>query len=455
MFWKNKRKKEAVTHIGIGVCLDNPLEIMNISIPDKDRKRHTFIIGTTGVGKTRLAESMIDQDIRKGNSVVFFDPKGDQEIFSKIYEVAADCGRKDDLMLVTPVYPEYSAVIDPLAFYFYPEELVNHIISGIKAGKEPYYRETAKTITMSIVMANILLAQAEGRPATQNIELIRQCAQFKTLGDIAVALESVASPEAIALASTIRRFTNGDDEHFAKVSSSLQNCLNELTQGNIGKIIGQADSNRFMERLEQGRPVILVVQTSSMIVRESGAILGKIILSMIQSFVGRVYGGNRKCVTPPLAIYIDEAQSLLYEGAEELFSKAGSADVMITAFTQSVQNLYAVIGEDFAKAILDNTNTKIFMRCVDAETAEYVVKHFGVKKVLSGIFGSAQVTTREVEQDLVRVQDILELQNQKFYMTTYSGKYRGSTLDTPGSIYTVEFPEPPARIRPAEGSNEN
>ena len=294
MFWANKRTKEAVTHIGTGVRLDQPWKIADISIPDKDRKRHTFIIGTTGVGKTRLAESMIEQDIRKGNSVVFFDPKGDQDIFSKIYEVAIDCGREDDLMLVTPVYPEYSAVIDPLAYYFYPEELVNHIISGIKAGKEPYYRETAKTITMSIVMANILIAKAEGRPATQNIEMVRQCAQFKTLEEIATSLERISSPEGIAIASTIRRFTNGDDEHFAKVSSSLQNCLNELTQGNIGKIIGQADSNRFMERLEQGRPVILVVQTSSMIVRESGAVLGKVILSMIQSFIGRVYGCNRK-----------------------------------------------------------------------------------------------------------------------------------------------------------------
>lgn len=454
MFWANKRTKEAVTHIGTGVRLDQPWKIADISIPDKDRKRHTFIIGTTGVGKTRLAESMIEQDIRKGNSVVFFDPKGDQDIFSKIYEVAIDCGREDDLMLVTPVYPEYSAVIDPLAYYFYPEELVNHIISGIKAGKEPYYRETAKTITMSIVMANILIAKAEGRPATQNIEMVRQCAQFKTLEEIATSLERISSPEGIAIASTIRRFTNGDDEHFAKVSSSLQNCLNELTQGNIGKIIGQADSNRFMERLEQGRPVILVVQTSSMIVRESGAVLGKVILSMIQSFIGRVYGCNRKRVTPPLAIYIDEAQSLLYEGAEELFSKAGSADVMMTAFTQSVKNLYAVIGEDFARAILDNTNTKIFMRCVDAETAEYVVKHFGVKNVLSGIFGSAQVTTREVEQDIVRVQDILELQNQMFYMTTYSGKYRGKTLNTPESSCTIQFPNAPVGITTV-GPNEN
>jgi len=54
--------------------------------------RHTFVFGTTGVGKTRLAEYMVEQDIRKGYSVAFFDPKGDQDIFAKIVDVAEQCG---------------------------------------------------------------------------------------------------------------------------------------------------------------------------------------------------------------------------------------------------------------------------------------------------------------------------------------------------------------------------
>ena len=169
-------------------------------------------------------------------------------------------------------------------------------------------------------------------------------------------------------------------------------------------------------------------------------------ISMIQSFIGRVYLSNKQKVDPPLSVYIDEAQSLFYQGVEDLFAKAGSADVMVTAFAQSVNQVYAVVGEEFGKSILDNTNTKIFMRCSDAETSEYVVKHFGVRNVLTGIFGSNQVTTREVEQDILKVQDILGLQPREFYMLTYSGRFKGTTLDAPNPKLKIIFPEAPAVI---------
>jgi len=35
------------------------------------------VLGTTRVGKTRLAELLIAQDIRRGEVVIVFDPKGD------------------------------------------------------------------------------------------------------------------------------------------------------------------------------------------------------------------------------------------------------------------------------------------------------------------------------------------------------------------------------------------
>jgi hypothetical protein len=39
-------------------------------------------------GKTRILENMVEQDIRKGYSVVVIDPKGDIDLFSKIVQVA-------------------------------------------------------------------------------------------------------------------------------------------------------------------------------------------------------------------------------------------------------------------------------------------------------------------------------------------------------------------------------
>ena len=48
-----------------------------VFIGPKDRQRHVYIIGKTGVGKTQLLTSMISQDIRKGKGICFIDPHGD------------------------------------------------------------------------------------------------------------------------------------------------------------------------------------------------------------------------------------------------------------------------------------------------------------------------------------------------------------------------------------------
>ena len=48
-----------------------------VFIGPKDRQRHVYIIGKTGVGKTQLLVSMISQDIQKGKGVCFIDPHGD------------------------------------------------------------------------------------------------------------------------------------------------------------------------------------------------------------------------------------------------------------------------------------------------------------------------------------------------------------------------------------------
>ncbi|WP_302972123.1 helicase HerA domain-containing protein [Parasutterella excrementihominis] len=54
---------------------------------------HTLILGTTGAGKTRLFDLLISQAIMRGESVLIFDPKGDEELEKKRKEGLRDCGQ--------------------------------------------------------------------------------------------------------------------------------------------------------------------------------------------------------------------------------------------------------------------------------------------------------------------------------------------------------------------------
>ncbi len=66
---------------------------------DEDRKRHVYIIGQTGTGKTTLLQGMVLEDIRAGKGVCFIDPHGDafQWVLARIPKE-----RQDDVVVINP-----------------------------------------------------------------------------------------------------------------------------------------------------------------------------------------------------------------------------------------------------------------------------------------------------------------------------------------------------------------
>ena len=417
-------------------------EIKPIVYEEKSRSGHFWCFGTTRVGKTRMLENMVEQDIRKGNSVVVLDPKGDIELFSKIVQVALEEQRHEDLMLVTPIYPEYSISFNPLQYYYMPEELVGHIVSGVDVGKEKFFYNVAYETSLMIVQSFLFfLRYAKGKKKEAfTLEEVKEVISHYDLQRLEQEIRNIDDPDAQKLAEDLKKVINSGQDYYNKVSSSLRVALVELTSGNIGKVIGYANDNKIIERLESGKSIILVVHTGSLITRKASSTLGKVIISMFQSWIGRVFASGRKA-NPPLCIYADEAQNVLYFGIEDLFAKAGGAGVWLHGFSQSVNQLYAVLSQDVGKSILDNVNTKVFMRVTDKETAEYASGHFGTKTGYSPVFGvGGNLSIREVDDVWIRPEDIQELQPRKFYMMTYSGKYAGITLDISPMYIYVKFP---------------
>lgn len=81
----------------------------------QERVGHTLVLGTTRVGKTRLAELLITQDIRAGNVVIVFDPKGDVELLKRMYAEAKRAGRLQDFYFFHLGYPDISNRYNPIA----------------------------------------------------------------------------------------------------------------------------------------------------------------------------------------------------------------------------------------------------------------------------------------------------------------------------------------------------
>jgi hypothetical protein len=436
-----KAKREKITILGEGYKLSDPRRTkVLLYIPDSHRKGHFWCFGTTRAGKTRLMEFMVEQDIRKGYSVVVIDPKGDEALFNKIVQVAFEEDRYEDLIFITPVFPEYSALIDPLAYYYMPEELVAHIVSGVPV-EEPFFYKVAYEISMILVQALILKAKVEGRTPNFTLSEIKDRMSKEEIEALMKELQVIDLPEAQELVRNMQKIVNSPQDYYSKISTSLRVALMQLSTGNIGKLVGKADENRFIKRLEEGERVILVAHLGALLTEDAAKVLGKVIVSMVKTYVGRVFLSGRK-VDPPLCVYIDEAQNVLYYGIEDLFAKAGGAGVWVHGFNQSVNQIYKEVGYEFGRSILDNANTKVFMRVPDIDTAEYVAKHFGMRRRISPSLSlGGGIITKEEEQYLVKPEDVLNLQPRQFYLFTYLGQFKGKTADVEDAYVEIEFPE--------------
>ncbi len=427
--------------IGEGAALDAEPEAKPapITVADSDREGHVFAMGATRSGKTRLAEAMIEQDIRAGRSILWIDPKGDNAIFSKIVTAAREAGRDDDLIFFSPVHPRYSVRLDPLSHYFMPEEIVNHVVSGVRV-REEFYFNIAYEVTLVVVQGLILIAKSLGERPTFTFKKIKENMGYRELEGLRAQIAEIEGPEAEEILANLDQILSSPQDYFSKVSSSLRTVITSLSSGSVGEIIGKDTANRFVERLEAGKRVILVVQTGSLLTRKTAHIMARVLLSMVQSFVGRVLASHRR-IDPPLAVYADEASNVLYFGIDDLFSKAGGAGVWLCMLTQSRQDLVAELGPAYAGKILDNTNTKVVFRVNDPDTAAWASRLAGTRKRFSPIMSlGGGLSVREMEESRVPPESFMRLARREFFAFTFDGIYRGRTLDV-APCEEIRFPE--------------
>jgi len=81
---------------------------IRFGIKKDDRRRHIYLVGKTGMGKTTMLENMMISDIQRGNGVAVIDPHGD---FADRMLNYIPSNRINDVVYFNPADTEY-----PIAF---------------------------------------------------------------------------------------------------------------------------------------------------------------------------------------------------------------------------------------------------------------------------------------------------------------------------------------------------
>jgi conjugative coupling factor TraD (TOL family) len=160
----------------------------DVSLPLAERVGHSLVLGTTRVGKTRLAELFITQDIRRtktrsrrqvkpktrgkkgstGNAdmdhdrevVIVFDPKGDADLLKRMYIECKRAGRLDEFYVFHLGWPDYSARYNAVGRFGRISEVATRIAGQLSGeGNSAAFREFAWRFVNIIARALVALGR--------------------------------------------------------------------------------------------------------------------------------------------------------------------------------------------------------------------------------------------------------------------------------------------------------
>ena len=405
----------------------------DVSLPLGERVGHSLVLGTTRVGKTRLAELFITQDIRRTHKrahsgagldrevVIVFDPKGDADLLKRMYIECKRAGRLDEFYVFHLGWPDHSARYNAVGRFGRISEVATRIAGQLSGeGNSAAFREFAWRFVNIIARALVALGrrpdyeqilrhvinidalfeeyaksyfaehdpqawqtivEIEGKIDRKNLSFAMKDRPLRVVAlDMYLTQKRISDPVMDGLRSAVRY----DKTYFDKIVASLLPLQEKLTTGRIAELL----SPDYMD-LEDPRPIfdwmqvirkraVVYVGLDALSDTEVAAAVGNSMFSDLVSVAGHIYkfgidDGLPGAIGGKVAINVhaDEFNELMGEEFIPMINKGGGAGMQVTAYTQTMSDIEAKIGSR-AKAgqVIGNFNNLFMLRVRETATAE-------------------------------------------------------------------------------------
>ncbi len=469
---------------------------MNLS----ERVGHTLVLGTTRVGKTRLAELLITQDIARGDVVIVIDPKGDADLMKRVVAESKRANRMDETYLFHLGFPEVSCRYNAIGDFSRLTEVANRIANSLPSeGDSAAFREFAWRFTNLIASTLVALGK---RPdykqitrAINNIEpLLKQYFQQwlptiapddwqETVAEIQSTLRERDLPFAlkgkdhsvIALVRYVKehqfydRIADGlssvfetDKSYFDKTVANLFPLMEKLISGPTADLLSPNydDTNDHRPVIDWRRIIrrkgIVYVGLDALSDATVAAAVGNSMFADLVSVAGEIYKygtepnipGSVKTM-PTVSLHADEFSELIGDEFIPLLNKAGGSGFQVTAYTQTWYDLVVRLGNS-AKAgqATGNFNTLVMLRVKDLVTAEILTSQVDTCEIntvmeVTGVNDTADPTSSidftSRNEDRVSVTEVPLLQPATVMSLP---KGQGFALVNGGHLYKFRIPLP-------------
>lgn len=332
----------------------------------EDRRRHLYIVGQTGTGKTVCLNDLAGQDIVNGEGVCVIDPNGDffQDMLARVPKE-----RVKDLIVFDPSDLERPLGLNMLEYDpRYPEQktfIVNELLNifntlyDLKVSGGPMFEQYLRF--------SLLLLMDDPADGFTVMEIPR------VLSDAAFRKRLLAKCQNAVAKSFWEKEAEkaGGEQSLANMVPYITSKFNAFTGNDyVRPIIEQSKTTLNFRKIMDGQQILLVNLSKGRIGEMNASLLGMMIVGKLT-----LAAFSRDDIPPnerkDFYLYIDEFQNFTTPAIATIMSEARKYRLCLTVAHQFIGQL----AENIRNAIFGNVGSLIAFR-VGADDAEFLVKQF-------------------------------------------------------------------------------
>lgn len=324
-----------------------------------DRRRHMYLIGKTGMGKSTMIENLVIQDIYNGQGVALVDPHGD--LVEKVIKVIPP-NRVDDVIYFNPSDMDY-----PIAFNVVEKvspEYRHLVASGLVGVFKKIWADSWGP-RLEYLLRNVILALLDYQDTT----LLGIPRMFVDNTFRKKVIAKVQDP--VVKAFWVDEFSKYNQQFLTEAISPIQNKVGQfLSSSLIRNVIGQNSSSFNIREAMDQQKIILLNLSKGRIGEDNAALLGAMMITKIQlAAMSRV--DIEEETRKDFYLYVDEFQNFATESFAGILSEARKYRLNLIIAHQYIEQL----GDVVKAAVFGNVGTMICYR-VGAGDADELVKEF-------------------------------------------------------------------------------
>lgn len=328
-------------------------------IKRRDRARHMYVIGKTGMGKSTMLENMAIQDIRNGEGLTFIDPHG--ATAEKLLDYIPE-HRIQDVVYIAPFDLEHPIAFNVMEDVGYDKRHL--VVSGLMATFKKIWLD-AWSARMEYILSNTLLALLEYPDATLlSVNRMYTDKAFRKL-----VVDHVKDP--VVKDFWTKEFATYTDRYTQEATPAIQNKVGQFTSNPlIRNIIGQPKSSFDIRTMMDQKKILIINLSKGLVGEVNMRLLGSMLTTRI--FLAAMSRADMPAVELEKAansyLYVDEFQNFANETFAEVLSEARKYKLNLIITHQYIEQME----EEVRDAVFGNVGTTVAFRVgpFDAETME-------------------------------------------------------------------------------------